>query len=395
MSNTIVLEEPQVDTLMAAWTGLQLERGVNATNLASFSIVTQIPYFPHQTTYVYSDATGTASDWYRTVRYAPGGILGNYSQPWPVVAAPFTTGDGARRSLKNLRRVLARKLGSLQVVTTSSDGDPGGTTLVSTGMANQLDSNRYRGWWVMPTDGVSAGQIRSIGENALNPITGTLVIGPSMTSQIVAGTQVELHKLLSPDDAAGPTIGLRQALNLALAECWVLDRLGMASTGGITYDLASLGDWTDADAIREVYGPVMAGIPLQPFGGFTARQDAELVALDIIGFATGASMTIETTRPGDSYMKVGGVWTDQSQGFVYDEDESLFQAAFLSEIALAHCYEALANAAIGVQATRYQAKADGARRGANIMKWRVLPHPPERSHSGYTVWDNNWTSWVK
>jgi uncharacterized membrane protein HdeD (DUF308 family) len=44
---------------------LQLERGPNATNLAAFSVLTQIPYVAGQTAYTYVDTAGASSnnDW--------------------------------------------------------------------------------------------------------------------------------------------------------------------------------------------------------------------------------------------------------------------------------------------------------------------------------------------
>jgi len=393
LANTIVLSEPTVNTLMSVWTGLQLEKGVSSTNLASFAIVAQIPYVAGQTTYTYIDNVGAVTDWYRVVRYGPSG-LGTYSPPWPVTPPITTTGDGTRRSLKNCRRVLGRKLGSLQVATTTADGASDGTTLISRGLANQIDANRYKGWWIMPTDGVSAGQVRIAAENALNPATGQLVVSPAMTSQIVSGTQFELHKLLPPDEGSGPVLGLRQALNMALAECWTLDRVPLATTGAVSYDISSLGDWLDPDAIHELYGPSISGMPDIPFGSFVTRADANVTDLDVIGLATGYTVNLELTRPGDTFMKIGGVWTDNQQGFTVDSDECLFQPAFITEVALVHCYEALANATTGPASTRYLSLAQDKRRNANILKLRGLPHPPERAHTGWSIGDD-WVAFIR
>jgi hypothetical protein len=382
MANTIVLQEPNVDTLIAqGWAGLQLERGVSSTNLASFQVIEQLPYVAGQTSYTYIDTTGAPSDWYRTARYGPSG-LGTYTPPWPVKAPSITAGDGTRRSLKAARRMLARKLGSIQVVVTSADGNAQGTTIVSRGLATRLDAQRYRQWWVMPTDGVSAGEVRRVGENALNPANGTLLLEPPYLSQIVQGTQVELHKLLPPDETEGDVLGLRQALNLALAECWVLDRLAVTGTGATTLNLSAFGDWLDPEAVYQLYGPPMSGVPAAPVGGYRVRRDAEVVALDIVGVQSGTSLPVELTRPGDTYMRIDGVWTDQQMGFLHDDDESLFQPAFLTNVALVYCYEALANVLTGPAATRYQALAEERRRQVNYMKYRALPHPPEYYGNG-------------
>ncbi len=397
MSNTITLSEPAVAQLLPNWLGIRLQRGPNSTNLTAFTAVVDIPYVIGQTTYSYLDTAGASSDWYRIARYGAGALVGPFSPAWPVIPTSVTRGDGARRSLKNCRRMLGRRLGGLQVAMTTADGLPDGSTFKSTGMATMIDSNRYRGWWAMPTDGVSAGVIRTIGDTALNPLDGTVIVAPPFTSQIVQGTQVELTKLL-PSEELGGLMGLRQALNLALAECWVIDRLALAGVANqATYDISQLGDWLDPETISEFYGPVLsAGIPLSPWGGFQARQQGAVVALDVAaGISTGATMSLELTRPADTFMKVGGVWLDGQQGFVNDDDECLLQPTFLSEVALVYCWESLAQVTTGAASLRFAKSAMDQRAKANLMKWSGLPHPSERSDHRATYGRDRWWDWVK
>ena len=189
-------------------------------------------------------------------------------------------------------------------------------------------------------------------------------------------------------------LGLRQALNMALAECWALDRVPLATTGAVSYDISSLGDWLDPDAIHELYGPSISGMPDIPFGSFVTRADANVTNLDVIGLATGYTVNLELTRPGDTFMKTAGVWTDNQMGFTVDSDECLFQPAFITEVALFYCYEALANATTGPAAARYLSLAQDKRRNANIMKLRGLPHPPERAHTGWSIGDD-WVAYIR
>lgn len=400
MSNTITLSEPNVNSLISAgWTGLRLERGPNATNLAAFTLVAQIPYVTGQTSYLYVDTSGTANDWYRTARYGPTGQLGSYTPAWPVAAPPTTVAPPARRSLRSCRRMLGRRMqGSLHVITTTADGTAAGTTLVSqSGLANQVDANRYRQWWVMPIDGVSAGQVRHVGEQGLNPTTGELGVAPAYTSQIVRGTQVELSRLLPPEEMDG-FLGLRQCLNLALAECWAIDRVQLSGVDNqVTYDLA-YGDWLDPQAIHEFYGPVQGvGNISPPWGGWAARRDGSQVLLDTAaGIAGGSVMDVSLTRPGDTMIRRGGVWLDGQQGFELDDDECLFQPEFLVQVALAHAYEALAGVTTGANAARLQVRADTQRIIANKAKYSGLPHPPERSdHSLGSYSPDAWWTWIK
>jgi hypothetical protein len=393
VANTISLSEPAVDALMSTWTGIRLERGASSTNLGSFSLVVEIPYVAHQTTYVVTDTSGTASDWYRIARYTPL-VVGDYSPPWPVTPGEITAGPGARRSLKSCRRMLGRRLGSLQVTTTTADGLDDGTSLVAAGLANGVDANRYYEWWVMPTDGVSAGLVRQAGKGALNPTTGQLNIQPGFLARIYQGTEVELHKLLPPDESVGTVIGLRECLNLALAECWVPDRSTISWTGGYSYDLAQLGDWLDPAAVNEVYAQAGVGFPLEPYGGFNVVGDAASRTLELVGMATGTQPVIEFTRPADSLIKVGGIWTDGQQGLQNDDDECLLQPTFLVTVALAHAYDALANGTTGKAHDDFQRKADDSRRQANIVKRNLLARLSERPHEGYSRGDD-WMSWIR
>lgn len=402
MANTLQLQEPAVDALIAAgWVGLRLERGVDATNIGSFQLLAQVPYVAHQLNYTYVDTTGAVSDWYRSARYGPGGV-GTFSPPWPVVIPPTTTAPPARRSLRNMRRMLGRRLqGSVHVVTTTADGTLAGTSLISlSGLANQMDPNRFRQWWIMPTDGVSAGQVRHVGEQGLNPSSGELSIQPAFTTQIVRGTQVELHRLLPPTEMDG-FIGLKECLNLALAECWALDRLQLTGLDNtVTYDL-QFGDWMDPQAVNEFYGPSQGrGWLDAPWGGWDSRRDGSSILLDTApGFGAADTMSVQLTRPADTMIKRAGVWCDNQQGFVDDDDECLLQPEFLVQVALAHAYDVLAGVSTGAAAARWAVKADNQRAVANKAKYVGLPHPPERANhpagGGGFYGSGPWWSWLK
>lgn len=399
MTNTITLSEPNIDSIIQSWQGLRLEKGPNGTNLAAFQLLASIPYVAHQSTYTYIDVAGVSSDWYRTVRYDYSNQLGNYAAPWPVAIPPLSTTPPARRSLRNMRRMLGRRLqGSLHVITTTADGLVSGNSIVSSsGLANQLDANRYRQWWVMPADGVSAGQVRHVGEQGLNPTTGELTVQPAFLAQIVRGTQVELSRLLPPTEMDG-FLGLKECLNLALSECWALDRVQLSGLDNtVTYTL-DFGDWMDPQAVSEFYGPNRGTSWLEaPWGGWDARRDGSSILLDTApGFGASDVMSVQITRPADTMIKRGGVWLDNQQGFVDDADECLLQPEFVIQVALAHAYDALAGTTTGAAANRWALKAQDQRMIANKAKWVGLPHPPERAdHRAIAGSGGPWWSWVK
>jgi len=112
--------------------------------------------------------------------------------------------------------------------------------------------------------------------------------------------------------------------------------------------------------------------------GFSAWRAGSALNLDAIGLPTGQNMEVEVTRQGDTLIRSGGVWTDNSSGFVNDTDESLFQPEFLVEIALAHAYAALADTSSGTDHGEWAAKADDQRRYSAFQKLKMLTHVEER-----------------
>jgi hypothetical protein len=281
---------------------------------------------------------------------------------------------------------LADRLNSLTLVTTDATA-PDTNSIVSQQLALQIsDSNRYRNQWAYIYDGAQAGQTRHIGDLALTPSTGKLTMGPAaFTGPVESGVHVELHQLLAPRTGISGASGLLDCLNHALREVWVLDRLTVVAVSNqASYDLGTLfsglADWLDPDAIVEFYGPQAAtALNVIPWGGFNAIQDAESIQVQVSpGLTTGQSTTLEITRPGNTYMKVGGVWTDNQDGFTSDSDESLFRPDRIVDVALVYAYESLALSSSGAEQAKWQGKQQMQRRLVNIWKRTQLPHPNGR-----------------
>jgi hypothetical protein len=299
--------------------------------------------------------------------------------------------EPTRRSLANCRRVLARRLSSLTLVTTDA-ASPDTSSVVSSQLALALaDANRYRNQWVYVYDGPHAGELRKVGDLALVAASGKLNVAPVFSSAIGDNTQVEIHRRLPPLEADGYP-GLRECLNDALREVWVIDRLSVAAvTNQPTYDLGALfgglADWLDPQAVVELYGPrVAAGLNLIPWSGFDARQDADSIVVDISpGLTSGQTATLEITRPGNTYMKVDGVWADNRDGFVRDTDESLFRPDVLADVALTYAYQALADNSEAAAQARWQALATRQRTQVNVWKMRQLPHPARRDSGSHSA----------
>jgi hypothetical protein len=300
--------------------------------------------------------------------------------PTAAAPAPFT-----RRSFGNCRQILARRLYGLELATTTTAGAADGSTLVALSLANAVEPNRYRGWWALISDQTAPtallGQVRKIGDQALAVASGTLSF-PTVKwpAQVPTGLQIELHRYLPPLDNQHGVTGLRECLNRALAEVWIPDRLLLAGASSTaTYDLTTFGPWLEPAAIHELWYPPSGNTSVRfQWSGFNAWRAGSALNLDALGVPTGQSVEVEVTRQGDTLIRMGGVWTDNSSGFVNDTDECLFQPEFLTEIALAHAYGALADTSSGTDHGEWAAKADDQRRYGAYLKLRLLEHVDER-----------------
>jgi len=152
----------------------------------------------------------------------------------------------------------------------------------------------------------------------------------------------------------------------------------------------------------EFYGPQVATmLNVLPWAGFNAIQDAESIQLQVSpGLTTGQNTTLEVTRPGNTYMKIAGVWTDNQDGFVNDTDECLFRPDRIAEVALVYAYSALALNSSGAEKATWQGMADTQRRKVNIWKMKQLPHPSGRmgvqrpTSAGYWPYGGDIKSWM-
>lgn len=303
-----------------------------------------------------------------------------------------------RRSLAGYRRRLtqAEYFQSLTLLTTTSAGNAGGTTLVSTELAGGLDTNRYHNAWVYVYDGAQAGQLRRVGNNALNTTSGELTVSVAFGGQIAQGVGVEIHRLLPPIRHDG-YIGVRECINNALQECWVPRRLPITGVANqLEYALSAYADVLDIEAIHEFYGPADSATHPWPYPGWHPVQNGEVLNLQVLPtLSTGDASLLGVTVPGDTYVRRSGVWQQVStEGLVNDADEALFDPGFLTLIALAHAYSALAS---GPDSGAWVEHAQRARRRANLVKLAQLHHPDERPSHGVrrnvTYGPKDWRSW--
>lgn len=301
-----------------------------------------------------------------------------------ITGTPAVSGSApTRRSLQNIRRLLAGALHSLTVVTTTSTSAAvvPGSSLVATRLANAVSSNRYKHAWVFPVDGAQATVLRRVRvEDALNLTTGELQVAPPFAAQIATAVTIEIHRLLPPEDDDGWK-GWRTCINDALRECWTTDRLAVTGVNGQpSYSLAAYEEWLDPQAVLELRNQALDST-LNPFpaGHFDAVRDADNLSLQIMPtLMTGAAASVEVFRPADTWIKTGGVWGASTTGLVNETDETLLNPDLVVSVALAHAYAALAS---GPDGSRYDALASKQRLKANIAKHVGLDHRQRRLRS--------------
>jgi hypothetical protein len=273
------------------------------------------------------------------------------------------------------------------VVSTTSVGNAAGTSIVSRQLRTALNDSRYLHAWVMPADGACAGELgRVTAESALNLTSGELAVVPGFSAPVAAGVQVEISRLLPPDDDDG-WIGARACLNRALSELWAPHRLDITGVDAQpSYSLSTYEDWLDPDAVRELYAPAVDAT-LNPYarGGYDAVRAGGTLSLQVYPtLATGDAALLEVFRPSDTFIKVGGVWGASSVGLVNDTDEHLHHPEVVVTVALAHAYAALAS---GPDGNRYDALAQRQRLKANVLKLNHLDHRQPATGGG---WSSGW-----
>lgn len=294
-----------------------------------------------------------------------------------VTGSPISGPGGAptRRSLTWARRRLAETIGGYTLVTTDSPA-PDAMSIIASDLAGGLDSDMYRQAWLFPTQtGIdpttSVFKTRRAGNQALNTATGQLAVTVAWPLAIPSGVDVEINTWLPPvrhDKLAG----LRSCLNAALAEMWTYTRLALTGVNGQpSYDLSTANDWLEADAINELYGPALdPTLNPQPWPGWGQIQNADSVKIGVSPtFSTGDAATVGVFRPGDTWIKVGGVWQAVEFGLTNDTDEHLFNPEILVFVALAHAYHALGTQGEASERGQYLALEQQQR--GKVNRWKM------------------------
>lgn len=258
----------------------------------------------------------------------------------------------ATKTLRAYRVNVQYELGRfLETVTTAESSSA--LELVCGNLASSMaGSTTYGGYYAYLSDGVLAGQERQIPESSFANATGTLTVDRAFGGTPASGVSVELAARL-PATATDGVRGVNYAINWALQRTWYPDRIAFTPVAQQKfYSLQTWAHWFDRDirvgrlwsAAADAYSNPQA----HP-GGAWLRYDGELPMLEVeVPFdSTDTIFYLSVLRPGHTWIKSGGAWSETHVGLDADDDEARVDPNLVTQMALVQCYRQLANASTG------------------------------------------------
>jgi hypothetical protein len=256
------------------------------------------------------------------------------------------------------RRKLAQELGGFGVFTATGGSS---TTLVCAAafQSTELPASNLAYAWVYVPGGTGAKQ-RRVKAGGLDPATGTITVDAAFGASIANGTVFELHSRLPAvrepvaDQGVANVLGVQECLNLALRHILVEDdTLSLALVNlQRDYSLSSWA-WLDrAERLLQVREPTADGAAYEPI--WRTYEFREGVAGNTLHFprpyrfSSGSySVKLVALRPGDTKIKVGGVWGDSTTGYANETDEAGPDLNALVTVGKAFAYQTLRDARRG------------------------------------------------
>jgi hypothetical protein len=376
MSNTITLQEPDVDTLMGTYLGIQLERA--HVQSGPFTLLVQIPYVLHQTVYTYVDAAGVVTDWYRTARYTGSG-LGPYSAAWPVQSQA-----GAGFSLTQYRHRLADAAGFNSITQATADATATNQVVIADFLSTELEPSFLGNTWEYQPTGLNVGQVRRVMYGGLQNGSGVITVERGHSNLTLAGTPIEFYGKLPPVRYEG-RLGLNDLVNKVLAECWTIQKLSIpAVQNQRVYPVGTLAPWLTAeDQVVEVYyrpansdpnasDQLMINWRWLPGGDNPGIEIAQTLN-------TGDTLLPQCYVPMSWWINTGtGFGLGITEGLQQETDRAVLPIMGMEVIGAAYVYLELGKWGLpDDQATFRQLRAQ-ARAAANEWKRLTLQHPQVR-----------------
>jgi hypothetical protein len=243
-------------------------------------------------------------------------------------------------------------------------------------------------------------EVVPVAKNGLLPGTGQVTVAHAPKNgnglPATSNQNMEFYGVLPPYSVRGRR-GLKDAADLALAECWAIDTLlinGVSttyqyplmhiSTGPVSTIQDSAWPWLDnADKIIDVYVRRAGALRDDLVNEWRFINDAEQSYLEFKQtFSSAEQLKIWAYRPMDTWISytASSNWVDPgTQGVgtrgigTSDKDEALLSRTGMITVGLAWCYEFLASEGDNAQRAYWRSMADRQRIKANKWKEAHLP----------------------
>ena len=253
-------------------------------------------------------------------------------------------------SLLTYRRAIQTELGPFVVATTTTAA----SDLVSFTCATLVNSNaaesQFKGQWAY-ISGLSTGANLSAGRQiassaGYDPDAGCMTVARAFSTSVTSGVVVEISsRLPAVTDDLGQ-IGVREVVNDVLKTMPPIDLLPVTGvTSQASYDLTTTYSWlTDKSMILGIYFQEAGeDYPRQTGFSWDFMYDANAPRLILPSepFLTGDTFYIKARRPGNTWVKTGGVWAADTDGLQDDADEALPLLSVVRAQALSVCYRHL------------------------------------------------------
>lgn len=283
----------------------------------------------------------------------------------------------ASRTLAAYRQNVQWELGRFLTGTTDSVSANATDLICSTLADADGHTTSYAGWYALLTSGALAGSERPVAKAGFVAATGTLTAARTFGGLAASGVSFELSNRL-PATAIDGARGVNFAVNWAVQRLWFKDRISFTPVANQKfYSLLPWAHWLTRELrIGRIYRAAVDTYsnPEPVAGGCWLRYDGELpmLELDVAFASTDTIFYLEVIRPGHSWIKSGGAWSESTVGLVANADEALCDPNLVTQLALVECYRQLANASVGNDRTTWLAERQVQAAGAARLRAAML-----------------------
>jgi len=292
--------------------------------------------------------------------------------PIPLILPSSSTASGTTRA--TIRERLAETLGyfaSGTVTTLAASLEAERYILSSSMRSDGTPPEHFDGLFAYIRDGAQAGAQRRLVNGGWDGPVGSLMVDYPYDAALTAGTGFELSVL--PAEAYQGLSGLNDLINLGLEQLPVIDKVSVTvtATSSVTdtqYDLSGYA-WP-IKSVRAVYysrTSTTSDSRLMAPHTWVFDQDAESPMLSFVGgppASVGDAFEVEVLRPANTRIRQSGAWGDATTGMTADDDECLYDALTVVNMARPIALERLAH--LYPRGSKERMQIEGEAEGAHV-----------------------------